>query len=650
MKNHLFHIEVDNKTGAVSSLMFCQDSHQMNWVGNGGCIGEIYAMPGWNKTFDEPFSLVECNENSSIFQNKQIKVSVRRSFDADGCYVENYTFQNITDSDLFFKKGDVGIYVSLCDEYHSALVSLTEKCNAHIWCGEEISWINALRQGASEQNLGMVLTKGSVDAYSIDRENQKIQTARRGKIIIHPELLHLLPDEEYELEWKFFIHKGTDDFFEKLTKYERNIHFHIENYTVMGDEHFVFDFVGKQVCIECDGNTVPFEAKDGRIFVDYQPKRQGEHLFRIVVDGLRTHVALYATAGFETILQKRIDYIIDKQQYHNPDSSLDGAYLIYDIKEDRPYFCNRFHDHNAARERIGMGLLIAKYLQSHQNQKYYDSLMEYVEFIKRELVDIKTGEVYNTIGKNPNKIRLYNAPWMMMFFTELYRLTNEKEYMEIVARIVKRYYEGGGVNFYPNAVDIDFLYYGLKDAEINEAEEMKNLFIEHADNMVEVGLNYPPHEVIYEQTIVTPAVTLISEAGLILNDSRYIEKVSSHLEPLKRFNGMQPDYRMNGIPIRYWDDFWFGKASLFADTLHYWSCLTAYSDFSYFRLSGEKEYLLSAQNCIRNCLNLFLPDGSASCAYVLPYLVDGIQGEFYDEWANDQDFTLYYAIRILDNK
>ena len=541
MKNHMFDIEINKETGAVSSLVFCDDSYQMNWIGNNGSLGEIYALPGWTRTFDEGFTLLECSDTTSVFQNKQLKITVKRSFDSEGCYVENYRFRNITDSDLFFQKADIGIYVSLCDEYHSAEVSLTQKCNAHVWCGEEICWINALRQGDSEQNLGMVLTKGSVDAYSIDRENQEIRTARRGKIILHPEILHILPDDEYELEWKFFLHKNTDDFFEKLATFEKDIDLHIDNYTVVGDEHFSFDFAGTKAMITCNDKEIPFVQINGRVFVDYKPTKAGEYIFRITVDGIRTHISLYATDDFEIVLKKRIDYIVDKQQYHNSESSLDGAYLIYDMKENRPYFCNRFHDHNAARERIGMGLLIAKYLQKTHNQKYYDSLMKYVDFIKRELVDVNTGQVYNTIGKNPNKIRLYNAPWMMMFFTEMYYLTKERDYMEIVSRIIRQYYDGGGTHFYPNAVDIDFLYFGLKDAGIAEAEELKELFLEHADNMVKIGLNYPPHEVIYEQTIVTPAVTLISEAGIILNDKKYIEKVASHLEPLKRFNGMQPD-------------------------------------------------------------------------------------------------------------
>ena len=37
------------------------------------------------------------------------------------------------------------------------------------------------------------------------------------------------------------------------------------------------------------------------------------------------------------------------------------------------------------------------------------------------------------------------------------------------------------------------------------------LFQTHVDNIISIGTSYPPHEVIYEQTIVTPAVTHIAE-------------------------------------------------------------------------------------------------------------------------------------------
>ena len=37
-------------------------------------------------------------------------------------------------------------------------------------------------------------------------------------------------------------------------------------------------------------------------------------------------------------------------------------------------------------------------------------------FVLREFIDIETGMVYDTIGKDPAVVRLYNAPWGMMFF------------------------------------------------------------------------------------------------------------------------------------------------------------------------------------------------------------------------------------------
>ena len=136
--------------------------------------------------------------------------------------------------------------------------------------------------------------------------------------------------------------------------------------------------------------------------------------------------------------------------------------------------------------------------------------------------------------------------------------------------------------------------------------------------------------------------------GLITGYEKYLNSVGEHVAVLDRFNGYQPDYHMNGIPIRYWDDFWFGKATLFADTYpHYWSCLTAACWHYYGILAKDEKYIAMAENCMRNCLCLFNDDGSASNAYVYPFSVDGRTGEFYDDWANDQDFALYFAMEIL---
>ena len=42
----------------------------------------------------------------------------------------------------------------------------------------------------------------------------------------------------------------------------------------------------------------------------------------------------------------------------------------------------------------------------------------------------------------------------------------------------------------------------------------------------------------------------------------------------------------------------------------------------------------------------FGENGEGSCAYVYPFRLNETRGEFYDEWANDQDFALYFALEL----
>lgn len=648
MKSTIFDVRIDTETGFVTSIVMNDDPHQMNWCKEEANWGSFHVITGHNRNFRKELELVSYDDGASVYENEKIRITVKRGFDEEGAFEESYTFKNIYAHDVFFRKGEIGIVTPLCDEYKSSLISQTTRCNAHVWCGDEISWINALRQGPSDQNLGLVLTAGSIEAYGIDIHSKAVKGVdARGKIVLLPALPPLLPEEEYTVSWKVFKHTGTKDFFEKLTAYGKNIDIHTDYYTYMQGETVRFDVRGEDVTVTCDGEAVPFEKKDGRAFVEYVPKRIGEHVFRLTVNGQKTRVTMFVTEDFETLLKKRIDYIVDKQQYHNVRSPLDGAYLVYDTKAERIYYDEVFHDHNAGRERLGMPLLIARYLQTHENPKFYNSLLKYAAFAKRQLINLETGYVYDGASQDLRVNRRYNAPWMMQFMAEMYRLTKDTEYLAILVKIIKNWYENDGAHFYPNAVDIQLLYDALQAGNMPELAEIEALFAGHVEQMLKTGLDYPPHEVIFEQTIVTPAVTFICEMGGIKNDHSFVEKVQAHIEVLKRFNGMQPDYRFNGLPIRYWDDYWFGKTGIRGDTLHYWSCLTANADYNYYKLSGSEMHKAAAYNCIRNCLCLFMPDGSASCAYMQPYFVDTYDGEVYDDWANDQDFALYYALLIL---
>ena len=652
MKNNIFTIKLNRKTGNVQAIIINDDPNQMQWLGMTHEWGEVAndnMLEALHRTMQEN-ELIEFSENEdkaiSVFSNGKLQTTVVRNFTASGAFRESYTFENLRPVDLFIGRGELGIYVPFCDEWSNADISLRYRCNTHIWSGENAAWINSLKQGESEYNIGVVLTEGSVDAYSIDRENQTLCSNTRGNIILHPEAIELLSGESFTLTWEMFVHKGTEDFINKLDEYR--IPYPIaKKYTIYLGEiiEFTFKSYAENIDVVLDGKAVPFTKKDNEIMVRYAAKRLGEHKFYIYTNSKKTHINFYVSESLEKIVEKRVQFIVDHQQYHRVGSHLDGDYLIYDIIEEKMIYDQQIPDHNACRERFAMPLLIARYLQNHKAPKAYASLMRFVEFMKREVVDFETGEVFDSEGKDRERIRLYNAPWAITLMAELYTLTMEDEYLEVLYRAVKFYYGQGGAKFYPNGfcmkLALDALRKGHKN---NYADEVQRLFADHTQNMIEVGLNYPPMECIFEQTIVTPVVQYICEMGIITGKEDYKNYVQEHLAVLERFDGMQPDYRTNAMPIRYWDDYWFGKSELYADTLHYWSCLSAIAWEFYYLLSGNEKYHLRAENCMRNCLCMFAADGSASCAYVLPFKVDGRAGDFYDEWANDQDFALYYML------
>jgi hypothetical protein len=177
--------------------------------------------------------------------------------------------------------------------------------------------------------------------------------------------------------------------------------------------------------------------------------------------------------------------------------------------------------------------------------------------------------------------------------------------------------------------------------------------------MRKTGLNYPPHEVRFEQTIATPAVAIPAAFyDRIEHDPGILHDLAPQMDLLSRFSGDQPDYHLNEIPIRHWDEYWFGKRRLFGDTFpHYLSLLTARAYHLYAKITNDASYRKKAAKCLRNCLCLFSPDGTASCAYLYPFSVtmrhrDGSiscparRGEFYDPFANDQDGVLYMILRL----
>lgn len=217
-----------------------------------------------------------------------------------------------------------------------------------------------------------------------------------------------------------------------------------------------------------------------------------------------------------------------------------------------------------------------------------------------------------------------------------------KENLKTAVRITEKFYEQDGFRFYPIEMPIVMLCQELKKAgEQEDLKTVKDLFRRHADQLIEIGTAYPASEVNYEQSIIQPAAEVILQVYEVTGEEKYLRGAEQQIAVLELFDGQQPDYHLHEIAIRHWDGYWFGKRRVFGDTFpHYWSAENGRTFKRYARLTGNEEYNIRGEHSLRGVLSMFFEDGTATCAYLYPYSVNGQKTDFADPYANDQDWGL----------
>jgi len=614
-------------------------------------------MKEWiNKTDRYKMNWIEGNTEWGTVKAPDGLDVVVNSEHRDNTVTETFTFTNKTNRDIFTSLKDISIYTPFNDDYPDAETCMTNRCHTHIWCGDDISYVMALRMGGEAPHLGLVLTQGSLGGYSVERDLSK-RSNDRGDFILHPSPLSLTPGESFSISWILFWFDSISDFYDRLRQFNTHyIEVTAENYVVFENEKIniairpEFAFSESDVFIYDGDKPVDFSVKDHVIRIN-ESASVGEHSFKIHVQGISTHCNILVLPAFEELVRRRCHFIADKQQYNNADSRLDGAYLIYDNEEKHVYY-GMEGDFNGGRERIGMGVLIARYLQKHEDKRLSDSLDQYIAYVERELFDKETGIVYNDYQRDNSWNRLYNYPWISVLYIELYKLRHDRKMLLYAYRALISYYEQGGAEFYAIEVPVYDIITFLESEDMREEKgKLMEYFTTHCERLSSNGLNYPKSEVNYEQSIVAPAASILFQMYRVAGDEKYLNAAREQLKVLELFNGLQPDHHLYEVAIRHWDGYWFGKRRMFGDTFpHYWSALTAnvYADYVY--AAKDMKYLKKADAAHRGVLSLFMPDGSASAAYVYPVSVNGADAGFYDPYANDQDWGLYFMLRWRDQQ
>jgi len=634
LNNQLFQLTIDPMTGALASLRLTGDAHDMNWVCNsaenawfpdssGWGLGFL-ALPGSNgpTRWQRPVA-IETNDGGVHvrYQCGAIEVQVTRQL-RDDRLEESYEFHNRTaEAQPIW---GIGIDVPFNDNYPDAATCVTRRCNAHLWCGGHVAYACCLRMGGAAPHVGLVLTEGAISGYSIDERGLfKGGSNVRGVMVFIATGTTLQPGESHRIAWTLFQHDGWESFFAKAREFPGFVDVRAASYTVVGE-------APPQITVS--DPTATIDAPDGDLIKIHYGQQ------------CETWLRVQRIPEVAALVRQRIAFIRDRQQVRERRSPLYGALVSYDNVTGAQYVNPGWGDQSEGRERMGMGVLLAQSLRRWPDARTQAAVRTYQRFVRTKL-QRPDGTVLGEL--NDTSQRLYNYPWAAQLHLEMYHSLGVSRYLTDCYTTLRAYYARGGDAFYALGIPMLDTIETLQAAgRQREAATLRADFLRHGDRVVANGLQLPPHEVHYEQTIVGPAVNIALECYLLTHEARYLEGARQLLPALEAFNGRQPDHHLHEIAIRHWDGYWFGGKRMWGDTFpHYWSAATGWAFYRYWQATGDECYRQRGREILLNNLSAFQPDGSAYCVYIYPDAVNGNAGRCWDPLANDQDWALVFLMQ-----
>ncbi|WYZ39681.1 hypothetical protein EsH8_IV_000022 [Colletotrichum jinshuiense] len=678
-----FRININDKTGAIDKLTDPRSKNAMNWISTGSNAPWLPTGSRWGLGYADlgedslhrgfwNFPTISKRENTvdAVYNLSPLEILVSRKVsDGDQSFTETYTFRNKGPEVLNLAGNGAtsfAIYTPFNDHYTNTTDCIEARSHAHIWAnGGSSSWIKLDQMGGKYRNLGLVVTKGGLTGYSIESRDPTTLSNTRGVFLLHPTIPTLQPGESSTLEWTFFWHTDWDSFFEQAAaRSEQFIHVAADSFTLIQGETVFFELSGASVNSNTKVNGEAVGCDEEGCSYSFEPGKPGRTTLTISPDtGGNSTVYLNTVPVYNDIIDSRTKFIITKQQDLTPNTPAEGAYRVFDNQPGVIATWETSSDRNPGRERVGMGILMARWLKKNpDNVQVRESLEKYYTFVSTKLQEQNGFVRDRPIGMDDSKKRLYNWPWVLQFHIAVagvgLNLTGkvaEKTPLERFMLTLENFYSEGGSGLYAIGLPIlESLRALEKHGNIEWLERAKNLFIAHGEKIAERGLDYPEFEVNFEQSIVAPAAVMLLELWRYTGDEKWLEAGKLHLDTLLRFAGKQPDYRLHDVSIRHWDGFWFGKDRMWGDTFpHHWSTLNAIALHHYGKGLGSnsegQSFLRVADGIIRNNLALFETDGRASCAYIYPLSVNGRNGNYKDPYANDQDWVLAHLLQLEED-
>ncbi len=657
-------VSFDDQTGVTNAICNPNDPFHMNWVLENSDWSSVDNFEVCNVSAIEN-GIKICCENEKWALQCAVEKTVK-----NGEYIENYCFTNHARSEFFFTRDHVGIHFPYNCTFEKKENMHENSCVTHVWCGGDITWMYSAKPSGDPSYLVCNAVQGRFADYSISYDVSRVRSGAsyRGDIVLHPEDFVLAPEQSMTFSLVFCFSDRAPDQGELSERHRMSLC--ADRYSAFVGQpihcHFASLDEWDQLDIRCDGENVGYEKRGNEAVWSLCFQTPGEKNVLLSVNGKQTWMKVNILRALDDMLIKRAEFITQKQQYHKDGSCLDGAYLIYDRKTGRQYYNERFTDHNACRERLSMGVVVAQALQKKFDADMMQSLIKHRQFIEREVFDVDTATVCDEVGKDKQRNRAYNYPWAAVYYLEWYHLTGEVTCLEYAARIMIAYYEGAsGKRQESPCIRIHEICQMLEKQGLCELRErMLSCLYAHADRIIQNGSLCFSEEVSCTQFMFNGKINILCQAYFLSGDEKYLEYVPALIEKSNAFCGQQPDFHVNNIAVRYWDLYWFGKTKIYGDSMPQWlSALSGETyDFLYQTGFGE-QFKHRSEAVLMNNLCVYFEDGFASAGYLVPYKVHQYSsdetyqnpsmkpgmayGHIYDDYANDQDWAMYYAVKML---
>lgn len=680
LQSSSFTVDMDTDTGALLSIINPSDPVGMNWINSPSSAPWLPLTRLWGLGFagvgglnrvywTNPVIYVTDEATTLTYVEQSLQLQVVREFDeTKKIFSERYIFTNIGSSSLNIASTapNLAIYTPFNDHYTNTSDVYKHRCHAHIWAyGHSSSWVKTNQMSGRGPHLGLVLTEGALNGYSVESRDTVTSSNTRGDFLLHPIIPALAPGASAAVGWSLFWHDDWEDFFSQAeTLSTQFVRFNATSLTA---------FPGETIKATISGNvddTSTITASSGSVHLIVGSSGYvatyigtssflGEVTITLTTGNNSANMIINLVPAYKTLLEARTHFIATNQQISPLANAITGgAYAVYDNQMAGIASFDTATDRNTGRERVGMGVLMARYLRDHPDANLQASFVTYYTYVINKLQD-STGYVYDgPLGSGDTKQRLYNWSWVMELHLAMAALNiSTTAYSNSTTTPLQRFvltaenfYKEGGIAQYPIGTPIFDGLTAVKASGDNATfSTLLNLFTAHGDRMIANGINYPPLEVNYEQSIVAAAAAFLLDLYRFTGNETWFLAATPHFNLTLLFGGQQPDYHLYDIAIRHWDGYWFGKDRMWGNIFpHYWSTISAIAMHRYGKAVGDDSWLVRADNVFRSNMALFTAQGQGSCAWLYPVTVNGRAGHYKDGYANDQDWALAHLLQIMD--